>query len=56
MTLCEKELVENLYIDSKIEDLLRENQRIIDKKIELKKNINSLKDCLKAMNIFEQSH
>ena len=56
MTIIEKELVENLYSDEKLDEIMKENENIAKARRELKSNMDSLKECISVINKFEQSY
>lgn len=53
MSITEKELVENLYSDEKLDEVMKENENIAKARRELRANMESLKECISVINKFE---
>ena len=56
VSCSEKELVQNLYNDQKLNELLIENTVVAKKREETKQAIESLKKCKSVINEFEQKY
>lgn len=53
---CEKELVQNLYEESKIDELLVENAVVTKKREELRNGVAMLKKCKMVIQNFDQKY
>lgn len=50
---CEKILVNNLYVENEFDHLLEEREYVIGQRERIRKEINTLKECLNLINGIE---